>query len=92
MGINQNGVVCTQKTGSSNFATSENFAMWRNFASIAKFLHIETFAILAKFPCCSYLHPASSLFQLQFLRSRLDAIEDKSYELGVNRSTSICLV
>ena len=55
-------------------------------------IHSENFAILAKFRynseialASSMFQLASSLFQLQFLRSWIDAIEDKSYELGVNQ-------
>ena len=56
----------------------------KNFAILAKFLYnIEIAQLLLLASCMFQL--ASNLFQLQFLRSCLDAIEDKSYELGVNQ-------
>ena len=58
-------------------------------------LHSENFAIIAKIslcrkislssPACILHIPACIQFYIQFLHSRLDVIEYKSYELGVNQ-------
>ena len=72
---------------SKNSLCSEIAIHSDNFAIVAKFRYnSENFAIVVKFRYNSEIAPvAPACSCLHFLQSWLDAIEEKSYELGVNQ-------